>query len=226
MFRMYQVALFPKAIIISQMDKQMEIINSSVTESLSNVVELQCKMDEVNTFLSGITQIADQTNLLALNAAIEAARAGDSGKGFAVVADEVRKLAEQSAVIVLQINMVMSEMKAKTQNVVSQVQNGNVATNEGQIIVSDVNGSFNKIRSSFKDIDDNISNELLMIENISSIFTNISSEVESIAGISEQQSAATEEMLAAMEEQVSNITTIYSSMQEIKKSSESLQAIV
>jgi len=76
------------------MDKQMNRINISVTASLTTVEELQNNMDEVNGFLSSITQIAGQTNLLALNAAIEAARAGETGKGFAVVADEVRKLAE------------------------------------------------------------------------------------------------------------------------------------
>lgn len=64
---------------IEKMDMQMNIISNSSVQSLATVQELQQNMDEVNNFLSGITQIADQTNLLALNAAIEAARAGESG---------------------------------------------------------------------------------------------------------------------------------------------------
>lgn len=70
----------------------MSIINSAVTDSLTTVEMLNQSMDDVNTFLSAISQISDQTNLLALNANIEAARAGEAGAGFAVVAKEIQKL--------------------------------------------------------------------------------------------------------------------------------------
>ncbi|MHB8063991.1 MAG: methyl-accepting chemotaxis protein, partial [Ruminiclostridium sp.] len=113
---------------IYQMERQMDIISSSVMESLSTVQELQNNMDEINSFLSGITQISEQTNLLALNAAIEAARAGETGKGFAVVADEVRKLAEQSSNTVKQIDQIMNVIKVRTKNVVTTAHNGSTAT--------------------------------------------------------------------------------------------------
>ncbi|MDF2543302.1 MAG: methyl-accepting chemotaxis sensory transducer [Herbinix sp.] len=72
---------------IKQMNEQMNIISNAVVESVVTVKELEKNMEEVNRFLSGITQIAQQTNLLALNASIEAARAGEAGKGFQVVAE-------------------------------------------------------------------------------------------------------------------------------------------
>jgi methyl-accepting chemotaxis protein len=96
------------------MQKQIDIINDAVTESLSTVQELDKSMDNINHFLSEISQIAGQTNLLALNAAIEASRAGESGKGFAVVADETRRLAEQSSKMVKGINEIIGDIKNRT----------------------------------------------------------------------------------------------------------------
>jgi len=46
---------------INHMDTQIDIISYTVTESLSNVEELNRNVDEINNFLSGITQIAEQT---------------------------------------------------------------------------------------------------------------------------------------------------------------------
>lgn len=99
---------------VNHMQKQIDIINDTVTESLSTVRELDKSMDNINHFLSEISHIAGQTNLLALNAAIEASRAGESGKGFAVVADETRSLAEQSSKMVKGINEITGDIKNRT----------------------------------------------------------------------------------------------------------------
>lgn len=211
---------------ITNMDKQMNIINQAVTKSYSTVLELNENMDEVNSFLSGIAQISEQTNLLALNAAIEAARAGESGKGFAVVAEEVRKLAEQSTTTADQISQIITTIKEKSKDVLEEVQNGTTATNEGEKIVKQVNENFNKINLSFKEIDKYISEELTKNENISLLFSQIRSETESIASISEEHSAATEELMATTEEHNASIETIYNSMLEIQKSCENLQEVV
>lgn len=208
---------------IIKMSNHMSIIKRSVTQSLDTVQELDKNMNEVNKFLSGITQIAVQTNLLALNAAIEAARAGEAGKGFSVVADEVRKLSEETGATVKLIDEVMKDIRIKTKNVVISAQNGSVATNEGEVFVIEVNKGFKKIQDSFKDIDSNIACELKMIEETSDLFSKIQGESSGIAAISEEQSASNEEMLATIEEQNSSIDNISVSMSSIKKASENLK---
>ncbi|MDF2587735.1 MAG: methyl-accepting chemotaxis sensory transducer [Anaerocolumna sp.] len=207
------------------MDKQMNIINHAVTKSFTTVQQLNKNMDEVNNFLSGITQISDQTNLLALNAAIEAARAGDSGKGFAVVAEEVRKLAEQSGETVKQIGQIIDEIKYNTKEVLEEVENGTNATKEGAEIVCQVNDGFKNIDLSFKDIDKYVSEELTKVENTAKLFSSIRQETESIASISEEHAAANEELMASTEDHNMTLESITQMMREIKTASENLRNV-
>lgn len=211
---------------INTMDEQMGTIRNTVAESLSTVNELQSNISEIDSFLSSIVEIAEQTNLLSLNASIEAARAGESGKGFAVVADEVGKLAEQSAATVKQINIIMTDINEKIKKVFDKVNSENTATEQGADIVSQVNTSYDKLKSSFTDIIENITNELNMIESTSAVFSKVRENSENIASISEQNSAAAEEMTATLENQDTNISAVYNSINKIKESSESLKALI
>lgn len=211
---------------INQMGKQMNIINSAVTESLITVQELSNSMDEVNNFLSAIKQISDHTNLLALNANIEAARAGEAGAGFAVVANEIRKLADQCLNTVKQIDTIINDIQAKTQLVFEKTNNGSIAAKEGEAITKQVLESFDNIKVSFINIDGNIASELNMTEIVSAIFTQIRVEAENISNISQKHSATTQEMLATTQEQNANIEIIYDTIRNMNNSSIKLQELI
>lgn len=201
----------------------MSIINGAVDKAYTTVKELSNNMDEINSFLAGITQIAEQTNLLALNAAIEAARAGESGKGFAVVAEEVRKLAEKSASTVKQINQIINHIIDKTQNVLIEANKGYIATQDGQAFVQQVNESFENIQKSFASINNYISDEIDKVDNLAVIFSSINTESSSIASVAEEHAASTQELMATFEEHNANVEDIYNLLLHIKESSENLQ---
>jgi methyl-accepting chemotaxis protein len=83
---------------------QIQRANTDLQGSTDRTVANAKRVNEIQSVLELINDIADQTSLLALNAAIEAARAGDAGRGFAIVADEVRRMAERSKAAAAQID--------------------------------------------------------------------------------------------------------------------------
>jgi methyl-accepting chemotaxis protein len=211
---------------INLMRKQMTIIDSAVTESITTVEELNKSMDEVNNFLSSIKRIAEQTNLLALNASIEASRAGEAGKGFTVVANEIKKLAGESSDTVKQINQIINNIKTKTKIVFEKAKNGGVAVKEGDAITKQVLDSFDKIHSAFTNMDSYIAHELTMTDSGRAIFHEIRKLSEDISQISKKHTAAMEEMLATIEEQNANIDIIFDSIRNINHSSMKLQELI
>jgi methyl-accepting chemotaxis protein len=211
---------------IKQMSLQINIISSSVTESVSKVKDLLNNAKQINNFLTNIIDISEQTNLLSLNASIEAARAGEAGKGFTVVAEQIRKLAEQSALTVKQIEGIMGQINSESEIVLEKIQNSNVAIQTGEVIVNDVDKSFVNIQQAFHDIDSHIITVSDMIENTTDIFNTIRKESEGMASISEEHSAATEEMVSNMEEQINNVNDITNLMKHINNSSENLRNII
>lgn len=210
---------------MTQMGDQMQIIDTSMKNSLSTITNLEESIESINSFLVSITEIASQTNLLALNASIEAARAGEHGKGFAVVADEIKKLAEDSTNTVQLINKIIEDIKIKANEVITAAQSGNSAVNIGTQMGHDVNTSFDDIKASFDTINDYIKKELDMVNNTKSIFEKVRTESENIASISEENSAATEEMFATFENQNASIEKLYDHIKRIQVSSENLTKI-
>ncbi len=76
-------------------------------EDIAGLESSTTQIAAVNTVIS---RLAAQTSLLSLNATIEAARAGEAGRGFAVVAGEVKGLAQETAVSVGTVDVVLGEV--------------------------------------------------------------------------------------------------------------------
>jgi methyl-accepting chemotaxis protein len=121
---------------------------------------LQKAIDEIDSVIQAINNVATQTNLLALNATIEAARAGDAGRGFAVVASEVKSLASETHKMTEEIAKKVEDVKSSAAQTIDYVNN----------IISQINA-----------VDKKTTNVATAIEQQSSATTEISKNVVSAA---------------------------------------------
>jgi methyl-accepting chemotaxis protein len=97
-------------------DKTASVAVNVTKTGVENIRDAVASMNNISERIQIVQEIAAQTNLLALNATIEAARAGEHGRGFAVVATEVGKLAETSGQAAKQIQALLRDSSAVSEN--------------------------------------------------------------------------------------------------------------
>ncbi|WP_257235821.1 methyl-accepting chemotaxis protein [Nostoc sp. 'Peltigera malacea cyanobiont' DB3992] len=120
-------------------------IRETVSETAKKIKRLGEASQKISKVVSLIENFATQTNLLALNAAIEATRAGEYGKGFAVVADEVRSLAYQSASATTEIERLVQEIQAGTNEVTEAMEIGISQVVQGSNLIDETRHSLSAI---------------------------------------------------------------------------------
>jgi twitching motility protein PilJ len=100
----------------------MSHIRDNTQETAQRIKRLGEVSQEISEFVRLIEEIADRTTILALNASIQAAAAGDAGRGFAVVAEEVQRLAERATGATREIEELVKNIQAETNQAVMGVE--------------------------------------------------------------------------------------------------------
>jgi methyl-accepting chemotaxis protein len=110
--------------VAAQVAQASDFVKSTAAETKrvdSEMAQLIKAVQDINTAVGLIQDIAGSTNLLALNATIEAARAGEAGRGFGVVATEVKALSNQTERATREITARIEAVKSSCSTVATSI---------------------------------------------------------------------------------------------------------
>ncbi len=98
------------SVLMSEVEENAALVSTAV-DSLSKSVQ------QIDSVIQLITEVADRSDMLALNAALEAARAGAAGKGFAIVAEEMRRLSARVMGNASEVSTLITAVRQATEKV-------------------------------------------------------------------------------------------------------------
>ncbi|WP_413160582.1 GAF domain-containing protein [Capilliphycus salinus ALCB114379] len=169
------------------------VIQKTVHATARKVKNLGEASKKISRVVSLIGEFANQTNVLALNASVEATRASQDDQGFATVATEVRTLAEQSASASAEIEQIVEEIQAETQEVIRAMQVGMKRVLLGTKLVKDTRQTLTdlvEVSRSLRELVEQIATAATAQAETSSQLSGTMQEVAAIARSTSEQSLA------------------------------------
>ncbi|WP_149498992.1 methyl-accepting chemotaxis protein [Roseiconus lacunae] len=108
--------------VVSELLSQVRRTSDSTKETANMLAEIEKDVQDVETCMVRIEDIANRSRMVSLNGQIEAARAGDFGDGFAVVASETGDLAQNVSEASKKIREVVDRLAESLRTTYQQTQ--------------------------------------------------------------------------------------------------------
>lgn len=211
---------------MTQATNMMQTIRESVENTASVVEGLGTELENIDSFVVAISEIASQTNLLSLNAAIEAARAGEMGKGFAVVAGEISKLADESNKAAQNITELIDGIMRKSTEAVESMHKGAQNVVEGTTVVNEAGNTFGEIVDMVHSISTQSDRMSEIVSQLSSGTNTIASNIQQIEEMSRSVADETQNVSAASQQQSASTHEVSEASDKLAENTQELQDFV
>ena len=211
--------------------EQMDGVVENVETIAGRVQELDTEMGRIEETLVLIDEVAEQTNMLALNANIEAARAGggtDSGNGdgFGVVADEIMALADETATRTREIEDIITDIQAATDEVVEEMEQIRHGVDDGADTVRATLSTLERITDRIEEADDGIHAINEATEQQAAATDQVVSMMDQVSDISARTARDTEGLAAAAEQQSASVSTVTRQVTQLAERAGELREVV
>ncbi|MCP1144723.1 methyl-accepting chemotaxis protein [Lysinibacillus endophyticus] len=141
-----------------------ELTNASVNvskqlEELSHLAETATQdIQQINSIVRSVKDIAQKSKILGLNAGIEAARSGVHGRGFAIVANEIQKMAQDS-------NQSADIITKELENIKQSIEFINNSTSQISSFTQEYTANMQQMSHTYMNLN-NVGQKLLKLSNI------------------------------------------------------------
>ena len=199
-----------------------EHVSQSIQETSHSAKSLHKATEQIEQAMLLISQLSNQTKLLALNAAIEAARAGEHGRGFAVVAKEIGHLADQSQAGTQQINEVLSQVSAETNETMERMKLGEYEANQSVELANHAVDQYEQMKQENTIMQAIIEQLYHAAKQLQQNSDHIVDEMVNMSALTEQGVSSVEQLLASTEQQQSATAAIHDEIEHVTQLAEQL----
>ncbi len=167
----------------------MDGLKDKIGTMAEQILHLGEQTGQIGSIATVLKDLAGQINMLALNAAVEAARAGEHGKGFAVVASEIRKLADESKKSAEQTAVLVADIQKSTNSSIMMTEEGTHTVTEVTQLVQKVAELFSNLASLAGSANENAQQVMLNARQQSAAFSQVVEATNSIASGAKETAA-------------------------------------
>lgn len=190
----------------------MNSLKDKIHAMADQTLHLSEQSGQIGSIATLLKDLGGQINMLALNAAVEAARAGEHGKGFAVVASEIRKLADQSKKSAEQTAVLVADIQMVSNSSIMVTEDGTRTVTEVTQLVQKVADLFSNLARMSGSVNENAQQMMLNAKQQSTAFIQVVEATNSIA--------------AGARETAAGISQTKIEVQNLNEAAENLKAIV